>query len=755
MEPMPWISEREEAWKKRLEREVEKRKKLEELHHRALAVAQNSSQKVIVRVGPDYEEGPHSTIGEEEFYDAVETGLDKLEEEQEFYERLRAKQGTKFNSKSSAHPLWKEIDRVSHEQLEYALKGVEDGVWQLFAEDGEMRMYKREEEVNGLAVDPLKAVHTVKGVTGRELCHYFYDPSVRLEWESTVENLKVLETVAEDTHVVLQIHKRIWPASQRDSLFWSHVRRVPNEQDRDGHDIWIVCNNSTSHSEAPPLVEMEYKIPSDILDDLGSRFIINVPEEERKDLVRVCFQVELAHWFYLDYYCSEEKSTLKACGFKEFALNIFKHVSFLHFHAPSLDLVLVKWREYKQAVPTFGAILINEEMTHVLLVQGFWSKSSWGFPKGKVNEGEDPAKCAAREVFEETNFDMSHLMDPNDYLETTVHDQLTRLYVVSGVPYATKFTPRTRNEIRSIQWFPVQDLPLSKKDNTPKVKLGLSSNCFFLVFPFVKLIRNWIAAKQQKAHLIKIRNKDMEMAASARKKGQQNFIKAIEEEQAALMAMRQRKTQVIQAQNLPSPGVAAKHKFSPRKQLFQERVWNFILPRANYSKQSTAVRYRRSWFESNRGLAVTLLADNVYRLCKAYAQNRKESEKVVKNIIKIVVKVGILAKNDQFSPEDLKIADQFRSKFHTTAMTVISFHEVDFSYDQKFILQLVTDCRSLLKQLVQRHLTDKSLGRIDLVFSFFGQPAFLDAIFKRPSEHHELMCRIVQDMHTLLDAGDM
>nr|CAG4644399.1 EOG090X0GLS [Lepidurus arcticus] len=419
---------------------------------------------------------------------------------------------------------------------------------------------------------------------------------------------------------------------------------------------------------------MEYKIPSDILDDLGSRFIINVPEEERKDLVRVCFQVELAHWFYLDYYCSEEKSTLKACGFKEFALNIFKHVSFLHFHAPSLDLVLVKWREYKQAVPTFGAILINEEMTHVLLVQGFWSKSSWGFPKGKVNEGEDPAKCAAREVFEETNFDMSHLMDPNDYLETTVHDQLTRLYVVSGVPYATKFTPRTRNEIRSIQWFPVQDLPLSKKDNTPKVKLGLSSNCFFLVFPFVKGMGDTFRAK------------DIGL------KAQKKFLSRVS-----------------------TKGVA--------KVFIDETSANLL--------------------------------DNVYRLCKAYAQNRKESEKVVKNIIKIVVKVGILAKNDQFSPEDLKIADQFRSKFHTTAMTVISFHEVDFSYDQKFILQLVTDCRSLLKQLVQRHLTDKSLGRIDLVFSFFGQPAFLDAIFKRPSEHHELMCRIVQDMHTLLDAGDM
>jgi mRNA-decapping enzyme subunit 2 len=37
-----------------------------------------------------------------------------------------------------------------------------------------------------------------------------------------------------------------------------------------------------------------HSIPLDILDDLGSRFIINVPEEERKDLIRICFQVSLS-----------------------------------------------------------------------------------------------------------------------------------------------------------------------------------------------------------------------------------------------------------------------------------------------------------------------------------------------------------------------------------------------------------------------------------------------------------------------------
>ncbi len=52
--------------------------------------------------------------------------------------------------------------KVTREQLHYArLEVGQDSVWELFAEDGEMRMYKREEEVDGMVVDPLKALHQV------------------------------------------------------------------------------------------------------------------------------------------------------------------------------------------------------------------------------------------------------------------------------------------------------------------------------------------------------------------------------------------------------------------------------------------------------------------------------------------------------------------------------------------------------------------------------------------------------------------
>ena len=62
----------------------------------------------------------------------------------------------------------------------------------------------------------------------------------------------------------------------------------------------------------------------------------------------------------------------------------------------SVDTLHQDWKAYKLSVPTYGIILLDPTMKYVLLVQGY--SKSWGFPKGKVNEGEDPVKCAVREV---------------------------------------------------------------------------------------------------------------------------------------------------------------------------------------------------------------------------------------------------------------------------------------------------------------------------------------------------------------------
>uniref|UniRef100_A0A6M2DHQ1 Putative tumor necrosis factor induced protein darlingi n=1 Tax=Xenopsylla cheopis TaxID=163159 RepID=A0A6M2DHQ1_XENCH len=149
------------------------------------------------------------------------------------------------------------------------------------------------------------------------------------------------------------------------------------------------------------------------------------------------------------------------------------------------------------------------------------------------------------------------------------------------------------------------------------------------------------------------------------------------------------------------------------------------------------------------------LLDNVYRLLKQYTGNKKEAEKIVKNIIKIVIKVGVLHRNYQFNNEELNAAHQFQNKFKNLKMSIISFYEVDYSFDLPYLQKTIRDCQNLLIQLVQRHLTDKSVNRIQDVFGFFNEPKFLESAFKSDSPYREIMGKIVSDMNKAIENGDL
>lgn len=66
----------------------------------------------------------------------------------------------------------------------------------------------------------------------------------------TLESTVAVEWPSEDTCVLHNVIKRVWPASQRDALFWSHKRHLHEDSD-DKPDRWIVVNYSTSHPKVP------------------------------------------------------------------------------------------------------------------------------------------------------------------------------------------------------------------------------------------------------------------------------------------------------------------------------------------------------------------------------------------------------------------------------------------------------------------------------------------------------------------------
>ncbi|KAI8973834.1 Dcp2, box A domain-containing protein, partial [Mycotypha africana] len=83
-----------------------------------------------------------------------------------------------------------------------------------------------------------------------------------------------------------------------------------------------------------------------ILDDLSSRFIINVPEAELSSVERICFQVEQAHWFYEDF-IRELRPELPSFQLKTFSA---RNILFSLFHCPLLH----QWaHEHEKAYADF------------------------------------------------------------------------------------------------------------------------------------------------------------------------------------------------------------------------------------------------------------------------------------------------------------------------------------------------------------------------------------------------------------------
>ncbi|XP_030594300.1 collagen type IV alpha-3-binding protein-like isoform X1 [Archocentrus centrarchus] len=155
-------------------------------------------------------------------------------------------------SSSGTHRFANTVDELLQNHMAYSIQEEGgDANWQLVAEEGAMKVYRREVEENGIILDPLKATHAVKGVTGHEVCHYFWDTAVRLDWETTVENFHVVEKLSDNAIIVYQAHKTVWPVTQRDVLFLSAIRMIPPRNENDP-DTWLVCNFSVDHDDAPP-----------------------------------------------------------------------------------------------------------------------------------------------------------------------------------------------------------------------------------------------------------------------------------------------------------------------------------------------------------------------------------------------------------------------------------------------------------------------------------------------------------------------
>ncbi|EPQ11267.1 Tumor necrosis factor alpha-induced protein 8-like protein 2 [Myotis brandtii] len=144
--------------------------------------------------------------------------------------------------------------------------------------------------------------------------------------------------------------------------------------------------------------------------------------------------------------------------------------------------------------------------------------------------------------------------------------------------------------------------------------------------------------------------------------------------------------------------------------------------------------------------------DELYRVSRD-TKSRPQAQRVIKDLIKVAVKVAVLHRSGCFSPSELALAASFRQKLRQGAMTALSFGEVDFTFEAAVLASLLTECRDILLALVQHHLTPKSHGRIRHVFDHFSDPGLLTALYGPDFTQH--LGKICDGLRKLLDEGKL
>lgn len=215
-------------------------------------------------------------------------------------------------------------------------------------------------------------------------------------------------------------------------------------------------SSSSFHSSSSSLADSQRDVENafqNALEDVHTRFILNLPPEELATTDRIFFQLEQAWWYYEDIICDEmdDPSSSNTAAtttwmdmsagqggaattaatdtvtstpitkevrvatsasvdlprfpkLQPFCRKMFEISPLLSPLLGQFDELWAEFSQYRRKISTYGTILLNQDCTAVVLCQDYNGKS-WTFPAGKVNQGETGIEAGARETYEETGFD--------------------------------------------------------------------------------------------------------------------------------------------------------------------------------------------------------------------------------------------------------------------------------------------------------------------------------------------------------------
>ncbi|XP_011814900.1 PREDICTED: tumor necrosis factor alpha-induced protein 8-like protein 1 [Colobus angolensis palliatus] len=147
--------------------------------------------------------------------------------------------------------------------------------------------------------------------------------------------------------------------------------------------------------------------------------------------------------------------------------------------------------------------------------------------------------------------------------------------------------------------------------------------------------------------------------------------------------------------------------------------------------------------------------DELYHATREFTRSCKEAQKILKNLVKMAVKLGLLLCWDQLGGEELALLWHFCHQAHFLAMMAISFQQVECTFDRQVLAAGRLECSDLLHQVMGPQLTAKSHSRINHVFGHQADCNFLAMLYSPAEPYCSQLCRICEDLGRMLDKGSL
>jgi len=177
--------------------------------------------------------------------------------------------------------------------------------------------------------------------------------------------------------------------------------------------------------------------------DLNQKSIKNLSNDE---ILSSFGLLEKTLWYYND--------NLRNNRYKIKNLYVLLSIFFCQLHDYELKYLTNRYNNIVQELPLSGVIMISHGC--ILLVKNNFSRT-WSYPKGKIGKSETPLQAAIRECWEETGYDITQDIDPNNVIIKKYNKKMVYLYVIKNIPYNYPFKPQSSNEIIKIKWFPLNN----------------------------------------------------------------------------------------------------------------------------------------------------------------------------------------------------------------------------------------------------------------------------------------------------------